>query len=181
MLSITATLGLLATTALVQGLPETLEKRYTTVQNVQHTFYGYPDNDPPSAQIAYDCGRGYTAGGSGTYDDPRTMATAPGEFAKCEIVWDPYTEKYLRFEDTCAQCISDCKCSWKNGHYHIDIWTGSSTQSGGQAQINCEDRLTPDRGHDVVRYGNQNHEVNTGPLYSPSSGCHPENVYPNAN
>lgn len=85
------------------------------------------------------------------------MATAPGEFNKCEIVWDPYTEKYLIFEDTCAQCIQD----WKSGKYHIDIWTGSSSQSGGQAQIDCEDRLTPDRGHNVVRDGNQNHDVNS--------------------
>ena len=121
------------------------------------TFSKDPDNDPPSAQIAYDCGRGYTAGGSGTYDDPRTMATAPGEFEKCEIVWDPYTEKYLRFEDTCEQCIQD----WNSGKYHIDIWTGSSTKSGGQAQINCEDELTPNNGHDVVRNGNQNHNVNS--------------------
>ena len=105
------------------------------------------------------------------------MATAPGEFNKCEIIWDPYTEKYLIFEDTCAQCESD----WNNGQYHIDIWTGSSSQSGGQAQIDCEDRLTPDRGHNVVRGGSQSHDVNTGPLYSPSSGCHPENVFPNNN
>lgn len=44
------------------------------------------------------------------------MATAPGEFKKCEIVWDPYTEKYLRFEDTCAACIKD----WMKKVYHID-------------------------------------------------------------
>lgn len=36
----------------------------STESDVEITFYGYPDNDPPSADIAYDCGRGYTAGGT---------------------------------------------------------------------------------------------------------------------
>lgn len=106
-----------------------------------------PDNSPPGAGIAYDCGRGYTAGGDGSYSDPLTFATAPGEFNQCEIIWDPYTEKYLRFEDICSQCESD----WDNGQYHIDIWTGSATQDGGQAQIDCEDDLTPNSNHQVVR------------------------------
>ena len=44
------------------------------------------------------------------------MATAPGEFAECEIVWDMYTEKYIRFKDTCAECVTD----WDNGVYRID-------------------------------------------------------------
>lgn len=129
----------------------------TVVSGVQHTFYGYPDNSPPGAAIAYNCGRGNTAGGSGTYSDPLTFATAPGEFNQCEIVWDPYTEKYLRFEDTCSQCITD----WKNGKYHIDIWTGSSTSNGGQAQINCENALTPNSGHNVIRSGSTSHTPNS--------------------
>ena len=36
----------------------------TVADNYEITFYGYPDNSPPGADIAYDCGRGYTAGGS---------------------------------------------------------------------------------------------------------------------
>lgn len=116
-----------------------------------------PVNSPPGAAIAYDCGRD-SAGGSGTYDDPRTMATAPGAFDICEVVWDPYTEKYLRFEDECAECEDD----WNNsGIYHIDIWTGSSTEDGGSDQIDCEDELTPDDGHDVVRWGSSDHTPNS--------------------
>lgn len=65
--------------------------------SVSLTFYGYPDNDPPSAQTAYNCGgRNNIAGGSGTYDDPLTMASAKGEFSKCEIVYVPYLQKYVR-------------------------------------------------------------------------------------
>jgi len=35
----------------------------STQSGVEITFYGYPDNSPPGASIAYDCGRGYIAGG----------------------------------------------------------------------------------------------------------------------
>ena len=65
--------------------------------SVELTFYGYPDNDQPSAQTAYNCGgRNYIAGGTGKYDDPLTMASAAGEFSQCEIVYVPYLEKYVR-------------------------------------------------------------------------------------
>jgi hypothetical protein len=61
------------------------------------TFFGFPDNDPPSADTAYDCGgRNFVAGGSGTFDDPLTMASAEGEFSQCEIVYVPYLQKYAR-------------------------------------------------------------------------------------
>lgn len=65
--------------------------------SVELTFYGYPDNDPPGADTAYNCGgRNYVAGGTGTYDDPLTMASAEGEFSQCEIIYVPYLEKYVR-------------------------------------------------------------------------------------
>ncbi|KAL1985944.1 hypothetical protein VTN96DRAFT_7209 [Rasamsonia emersonii] len=115
---------------------------------VQQTFYGYPDNSPPGAGIAYtQCGRSQ-AGGTGTYDDPLTMATASGELNVCEVVYAPYLKKYLRYEDECAECNSD----WKNGNkWHIDTWTGSSTVNGGQKQIDCEDSLTPDAAQSIIR------------------------------
>ena len=61
------------------------------------TFYGYPDNNPPSADTAYSCGgRNNIAGGTGTYVDPVTFASAEGEFNECETVYIPYLEKYAR-------------------------------------------------------------------------------------
>lgn len=42
--------------------------------------------------------------GSGTYNDPVTIATAPGELNVCEIVYLPLLAKYGRYEDDCAQC-----------------------------------------------------------------------------
>jgi hypothetical protein len=38
-------------------------KSCSTESDFEVTFYGYADNSPPGAGIAYDCGRGYTAGG----------------------------------------------------------------------------------------------------------------------
>lgn len=112
-----------------------------TVGQVTHTFYGYPDNDPPGADIAYDCGRGFKAGGTGTFNDPLTFASAEGEFSRCEVIYDPYLKKYLRYEDFCAQCTTD----WKKNVHHIDVWTGSPKTNGGNEQIQCENSLTPDK------------------------------------
>ncbi|CAK46754.1 uncharacterized protein BO96DRAFT_436151 [Aspergillus niger CBS 101883] len=162
----------------------------STESDVEITFYGYPDNDPPSADIAYDCGRGYTAGGTGTYDDPLTFATAPGEFKKCEIVYLPYLRKYLRFEDTCAQCskypharsvppLTETATDYDNGKLHIDIWTGSTTSSGGDTQIHCEDSLTPDDSQTVIINPGTSYTVNSDELFA-SGKCYTSNVYSNA-
>lgn len=62
------------------------------------TFYGYPDNSPPGPATAHNCGgRNFVASsGDGSYDNPVTMATAPGEFNVCETIYVPYLEKYVR-------------------------------------------------------------------------------------
>lgn len=113
----------------------------SAIGSVTHTFYGWPDNDPEGNATAYDCdGRYYQAGGVGTYANPLTFASAPGEFDECEIIYDPYTRKYLRLEDSCAQCTTDWEDS---GIWHIDVWTGSSKDGDGEVQIECEDDLTP--------------------------------------
>lgn len=129
----------LAASTLLTLLPA-LASACSVQGDVTTTFYGYPDNSPPGAAIAYtQCGRS-EAGGTGTYDDPVTFASAEGEFNVCDVIYAPYLKKYLRFEDECDQCTSD----WNDGTWHIDVWIGSSTTNGGDNQINCEDDLTPD-------------------------------------
>ncbi|PSS18798.1 hypothetical protein M430DRAFT_50789 [Amorphotheca resinae ATCC 22711] len=146
----------------------------STQSDVKVTFYGYPDNSPPGAGTAYNCGnRNYIAGGTGTYDDPLTMATSTGEFNKCEIIYVPYLQKYVRYEDECQECDSD----WQSGTWHIDIWTGSSTSDGGSAQVRCEDSLTPDGTQTVVRQPSQHLSVNSQALYDGS--CHTDATDPN--
>ncbi|PLB37239.1 uncharacterized protein BDW47DRAFT_126440 [Aspergillus candidus] len=145
---------------------------------VQHTFYGYPDNDPPGAAISQDCGRGFTAGGTGTFSDPLTMATAPGELENCEVVYVPFLKKYLRNEDYCAQCVVD----WQSGLRHIDVWTGESTVNGGEDQINCEKQLTTAESiYTIVRSPRGDLEVDPNPIYTPDNDgqtCHADRVYP---
>ncbi|KAK6819910.1 hypothetical protein RU639_006997 [Aspergillus parasiticus] len=143
------------------------------VQVAVHTFYGFPDNDPPSCAISYDCGRGLTAGGAGTFNDPLTFASAPGEFQICEIIYDPYLRKYLRMEDSCDSCNWD----WANKVWHIDIWTGSSTVNGGNDQVNCENRLTPAPQHKpIIRGPGPNLPVDATPLYV-TSVCNAGSVF----
>ncbi|KAF3770324.1 hypothetical protein M406DRAFT_29558, partial [Cryphonectria parasitica EP155] len=124
----------------------TLAQSCSTVTS-EITFYGEPDNSPSGCDIAYDCGRGYTAGGDGSYTDPLTFASSPDEFTPCQVVYVPYLKKYLRMEDQCEQCIDD----WP-GKYHIDIWTSPNNDcvNGGTDQINCEDDLTPSAEQEVV-------------------------------
>ncbi|RAL15308.1 uncharacterized protein BO97DRAFT_207637 [Aspergillus homomorphus CBS 101889] len=64
------------------------------ITDVTHTFYGFPDNDPPGSTIAYDCGRGDKASGTGTYDNPLTFATAQEPFDLCKVIYVPYPRKF---------------------------------------------------------------------------------------
>lgn len=117
------------------------------INSVTHTFYGWPDNGNSNA-IAYDCGRGYTAQGSGTYDDPLTFATADGEFDQCEIIYDPFLGKYLRHEDLCEACGDD----WEQGIWHIDVWD-MSWQNGGDDEVACENAMTlAVQSRSIIRY-----------------------------
>ncbi|MCL2782856.1 MAG: RICIN domain-containing protein, partial [Propionibacteriaceae bacterium] len=89
------------------------------------TFYGYPDNTPPSADIASpnfkspdktfpnnNLNQGIhanqQAGGDGSYANPLTMATwAAGELAYGTIVYVPRLQKYFIAEDQCTECQAD--------------------------------------------------------------------------
>jgi len=155
----------------------TLSHACSIVKDVTMTFYGYPDNSPPGAGTAYNCGgRNYIAGGTGTYSNPLTFASDSSEFKVCEIIYAPYLKKYLRMEDDCEQCDTD----WGNGEWHIDVWTGSSTSNGGQNQINCEDDLTPDtESQSIIRSPSSSLTVNSQALYDGS--CHTSDTYSSYN
>ncbi|KAI9662234.1 MAG: hypothetical protein M1821_008400 [Bathelium mastoideum] len=140
------------------------------MNSVKLTFFGWPDNTPPSANAAYNCGRGYVSGGSGTHDDPVTIATAEGELKICDVVYIPYLKKYGVFNGKCQQCMTD----WQQGQKHFDIWTGSSQEGGNQDQIECERQLTPGDLQTVIRYPPKDLDVNPGPTYDMNSQptCH---------
>jgi 3D (Asp-Asp-Asp) domain-containing protein len=107
------------------------------------TFYAARDNDPPGSRaIAYPGILHDQAGGSGTFADPLTFATAVGVFKPGTRIYVPDVQLYFILEDTCASC---------SGH-QIDLWAGPATDSGVVA---CEESLT--------RGGARPYEVNPPP------------------
>lgn len=103
------------------------------------TFYAAFDNDPPgSTAIAYPRARRRAAGGTGTYDDPLTLASDPRELRPGTRVYVPAVQRYYVMEDDCAACIED----WSAARTaHVDLWLSASTD---RAVLACENRLTPD-------------------------------------
>ncbi|KAL2056551.1 hypothetical protein ABVK25_002945 [Lepraria finkii] len=160
----------------------------TAETGVKFTFYGYPDGN--SDTTSFGCSgtsptgqgnNGGTAGGSGTYEDPETFATAltNTHFKECEIIYLPYLQKYFRYNDHCLQCITDLA----NGLTHIDLWIGSDT-NGGAVQTTCEDDFGAVEDQIIIRNPPTNLPVNNGALWdgstchnSPSAGM----VFPNPN
>lgn len=112
--------------------------------------------------------------GNGTYTNPLTVATAPGEFNECELLYLPYLQKYLIVEDTCASCISDWAKEPKE--HHIDVWMESGRGDDPGKVLGCEEGLTPKRGVSVVREPGEEYRVDDSPLWE-GGNCLTENTY----
>ncbi|GAA4253023.1 discoidin domain-containing protein [Dactylosporangium darangshiense] len=107
------------------------------------TLYGWYDNTPPSAEIAYPSVHD-EAGGTGTYNDPLTFAAATGAAKPGTKIWVPRLRKYFVMEDGCDECDQDWNGKGPNGGpklYHFDLWLGGKGGDPFDA-INCEDALT---------------------------------------
>ncbi|MGZ5971309.1 MAG: hypothetical protein ACXWP4_26750 [Polyangiales bacterium] len=126
------------------------------------TFYGWPDNDPPGPAIAYPKIHS-SAGGTGTYADPITFATAAAEFPAGTILYVPFIKKYVIMEDYCAACTSD----WSSGKRHIDIWMNSDNNNGSQL-LACQYSWTRSAA-DVEIHPPPDRPVTTAPLFDTST------------
>jgi hypothetical protein len=84
------------------------------------TGYSFEDNSPPGTRSTSS---GRSAGGSGTYADPITLAVgyAGGdEFPRGTVFYVPLVRAYFVVEDRCGGC------SDPTGAYNtIDLWVGS--------------------------------------------------------
>ncbi len=114
-----------------------------TAQQSFLTFYGWYDNTPPGGDISYPQIHS-TAGGTGSFADPITFATATAELKPGTKVWVPRVKKYFIMEDSCQECGADWSGHGPNGGpklSHLDLWLGGK---GGNAMnaIDCEDALT---------------------------------------
>ncbi|HEY4458626.1 MAG TPA: hypothetical protein VGN81_30215 [Pseudonocardiaceae bacterium] len=138
----------------------------STSKSFYVTLYGWPDNSPPGAAIAYPKSDGNptlhnTAGGTGTYSNPITYATDKSELAVGTKVYYSYLKRYFIMEDDCVECDHD----WNNGKAHIDLWIGGKGGSSSKV-IDCEDALT--RTGTVIVNPPSNEPVDTTPLFNSS-------------
>lgn len=141
----------------------------STTLNQSITFYGWNDNDPPGAGIAYPSSSYPTvhngAGGSGTYNDPISLASDPNEWPIGTKMYLPYLKKYAVMEDLCTACQDD----WQTKKlHHIDVWMNSNG-SFVDALYSCEDFWTRDSESAEINPPSDR-EVDTTPLFDPLSG-----------
>ena len=139
---------------------------------MQVTFYGWADNSPPGNAIAYPANADPAtvhdaAGGTGTYADPITFATAPAEFSPGTRLYVPFIEKYVVMEDSCGQCTTDWTGSRR---YHIDLWMNSNGTESTSALTACEGSWT--RGQTNVEVNPPpTRTVTTAPLFDPATNA----------
>ncbi len=126
------------------------------------TFYGFPDNDPPGNIISYPKIH-QVAGGTGTYEDPITVAIVTtdngGNWAPGTLMYVPYLKKYLIVEDECATCVPD----------QIDVWMNSDSNFPSEV-LQCQKTWTPKEPVEVEINPPADREVITIPLFDTSTG-----------
>jgi hypothetical protein len=163
------------------GLNPAQTSKYTTAMNQPEsdgglppydtfaylTAYGFPDNTPPSAGIAYPATTATTfpnnstgvgihtsASGTGTYSDPVTTADYTGMLPAGSEIYIPSDQKYYIVEDSCTECRSDITGSGTNsdgtlgvgqdggpGLVHFDRWVGGEGEDFADV-VACEDQMT---------------------------------------
>ncbi len=139
-----------------------------TRQQVEVTFYSAADNDPPgSSEIAHPNTRHSVAGGSGTYQDPLTLATDPREIRPGVLVYYPRLQKYFVMEDDCATCIQQWTATRTP---HVDLWMPAPM---GSAVDSCEAALTPDNRDTIEVNPPPGLPIDPRPLYDSAGHCWP--------
>jgi hypothetical protein len=171
-LVVASTVGLIIAGSAAQASPA------STTTNMYVTFYGWYDNSPPGAGIAYP-GLHSSAGGTGTFADPITFATDKSELKAGTKVYYATVKKYFVMEDDCTECDEDWTGHGPDGgpkFWHVDLWTGGK---GGneKAAIDCEDALTqsnPDgspKQTPVLVNPPSNEPVDSTPLFNAQTGA----------
>lgn len=125
--------------------------------HVRVTWYASYDNNPPgSREIAYRREWGFPtihnqAAGTGTYDDPLTVAVNRGDYPVGTRFYYPAIRKYGMVEDECGTCRPAGLDWWAGDYNHPDV-------------IDCEHSLTPDGGADVEINPPPGREVSTAEM-----------------
>lgn len=163
-LALTVTLATTVLTTLVPAAPAGARTAPAArTRSTVLTFYAWPDNDPAGTAIAHPGTKGSgprvrhrTAGGTGSYADPVTVAMRHGVVPVGTRVYLARLRKYGIVEDDCASCRG----------WWVDVWMGgSANRSAWDDILACEDAATPDGRIPVVFDPRANLPVRTAPLF----------------
>ncbi len=118
------------------------------VETAWLTGYSLEDNSPAGTRATSS---GRKAGGTGTYDDPITLAVGyegGDEFPVGTVFYVPLVRAYFVVEDRCGAC-SEPRSS---ADYTIDLWVGSDPDSACMYAITGAHTVvrSPDPGWAVV-------------------------------
>jgi hypothetical protein len=148
------------------------------------TGYGWPDNTPPGGAISNPVIHS-TAGGTGTYADPITLAVGHSITGSVDtldipagtIFYIPNVRRYFIVEDTCGDGSTPqtgpCHVGFPSDTtVWVDMWVGG--QSGNTTAVdNCESFLTDSNGdaHLIIENPASNYIVVPGPLFGTNGTC----------
>lgn len=170
----------------------------TILMNVYTTAYTYFDNTPAgTADIAfshqyYPATIHNQAGGTGTYNDPITLAVghviiggkSTPDFAPGTRFYLPDVRKYAIVEDVCGdgQTPQNIPChkvstAPRGTTLWLDLWIGGSAGDSASALDNCAGIVTDSTGalHTVVKDPSPGYAVHPGPVYQNGYCIQPSN------
>jgi 3D (Asp-Asp-Asp) domain-containing protein len=118
------------------------------------TGFAFGDNDPLGSSTISDPVIHNTAGGTGTFDDPITIAVSEGVLAPGTKIYIPKLRRYFIVEDTCATC----------GNGQVDVWVSSADpeNESNDAAVNCAAAITGNTPIEINPPAGR--EVTAGPL-----------------
>ena len=156
-----------AACAMLPGAASARETRFTAYL----TGYGHHDNTPAGNRIS-DATIHPTAGGTGTYRDPITLAVGHSivngkdmlDIAAGTRFYVPNLRKYFIVEDTCGDGGTPqngpCHIGFQ-GHLWLDLWVGGATTSKTEMTA-CQVSITGK--HLVIRDPATDYAVVEGPI-----------------
>lgn len=153
-------------------VPQTGEIRFTAYT----TGYGYPDNTPKNSADICCKAIHSSAGGTGTYADPITLAVGHSisggkdtlDYPVGTRFYIPTLRRYFIVEDACGDGNSPqsgpCHTGY-SGHPWLDLWVGG-VGFGATGTISCEEVITDL--HLVIENPVSTYPVLSGQVYNGS-------------
>ena len=141
------------------------------------TAYTYWDNTPPGSSVISNPVIHTTAGGSGAYSDPITVAVGHSIAGAVDALdypagtrfYVPNLRKYFIVEDTCGDGPTPqngpCHTGYQ-GHPWLDLWIDGGSGTSAAANT-CAEDITDI--HTVIENPASNYAVTPGPVYD--NGC----------